>query len=177
MNAVFCLLAASLLLSTSVWGQASARNALQVLERHAGSTIAGNVVAVVGFHGAEQPIAWQILLLDTDDETPLREYIVQDQRVTGPNAIARGEGTDLPKTPVFLAAMKLDSPDVYQIADDQAIEAGVAFAKINYQLRWRGTDPEPTWMATLLTEDNREVGRVYIMSASGKVAFSQFGTG
>tara|TARA_R110002096_G_scaffold200639_1_gene384590 strand:+ start:2623 stop:3153 length:531 start_codon:yes stop_codon:yes gene_type:complete len=161
----------------SLFAETNAREALQILERNTGQETISQVVAIVGFHGADQPNRWQILALDPANEGVLREYVIQNDTVTGPKSIPRQEGEDLPQTPVFLTSMKLNSTDVYQIADDQAIEAGVGFAKVNYQLRWRGNDPEPTWLATLLSSDNQVVGRIYVMAASGTVIHRDFARG
>ncbi|MEM1295574.1 MAG: hypothetical protein AAGH89_09430 [Verrucomicrobiota bacterium] len=164
----------SILQLSTVLGGMTAREALQVFERQTSKATITQTVAIVGLHGSEQPHRWRFLALDPENENLLREYVLENNTVTGPKSIPRVAGQNLPRTPIFLAAMKLDSTDVYQMADDEAIEAGVSFAKVNYQLRWRGNDPEPTWLATLLSAENAAVGRVYIMAASGTVVHRDF---
>ncbi len=172
---IFIAAAAIFVAVTPLGAQTGARQALQTLERHAGEEVIGKMVAIVGFNGASQPEAWQILTLAPKNDAVLHEFIVRGKTVTGPKTIARQEGQDLPKLPVLLASMKLDSTDLYHLADDQAIEAGASFAKLNYQLRWRGNDPEPTWRATLLSANNQVVGQIYVMAASGTVMHREFG--
>lgn len=162
---------------SSLFGETTAREALQILERQTDKATISQAVTIVGIHGAEQPHRWQVLALDSENERVLREYVIENGSVTGPKSIPRVAGKDLPSTPIFLTSMKLDSTDVFQIADDQSIEAGVDFAKVNYQLRWRGNDPEPTWLATLLSAENVTVGRIYVMAASGTIVHRDFPKG
>ena len=154
--------------------KATARQALQTLEKAIGTAAVAHVVGIVGFEGREQPESWQILVEVPQDDRILHEFVVRNSQLSGPRVLQRSEFKDLPQTPVLLASLKLDSREVFQIADDQAISAGVRFEKLNYQLRWRGNDSEPTWMATLLNAQNHAVGHVFITSASGKVVHTEF---
>ena len=154
--------------------QTTARGALTILEHQAGQAETANVVAIVGNNGQNQPAAWKLLVLDRGNNSQLREYTVQNQHLTGPIAIQRDPKVDLPTTPILLTSLRVDSEEAFRIADDAAIAAGVGFDAVNYQLRWRGNDAEPTWQTTLVNSQGQVAGTVYIAASSGKVMLQQF---
>lgn len=155
--------------------QDSARAALGILEQRAGAAEAANVVAVVGFNGQSQPESWKILVKVNGNDQTLREYIVQKRQLLGPTSVRRTPELDLPRTPILLTALRIDSTEVFRIADDAAIANGVGFDRVSYQLRWRGNDPEPTWLATLIDSTGSATGSVYIGANSGQVTHQSFG--
>jgi len=150
----------------------SARYALRALEMAKGPDEVAHTVAIVGFEGQDQPRTWQILVAGENPNAPLREYMIQGENVSGPRLVERTP--DIPNTPVLTTALRIDSADAFQISDDAAIVAGVGFDKLNYQLRWRGDDPEPSWMTTLIDVNGVEVGRVFVLAASGEVVHRDF---
>ncbi|MFT5465002.1 MAG: hypothetical protein ACI8UO_000088 [Verrucomicrobiales bacterium] len=154
--------------------QDSARAALGILEQKAGGTEAANVVAVVGFNGKSQPVSWKILVKINGNDQILREYIVQKRQLLGPTVVQRTADVDLPKTPLLLSALRIDSPEAFRIADDVAIANGVGFDQVNYQLRWRGNDVEPTWLTTLIDSHGKTAGSIYVTANTGTVAHQNF---
>ncbi|MEM7014743.1 MAG: hypothetical protein AAF585_25060 [Verrucomicrobiota bacterium] len=159
----------------SVQAETTARGALTILEHQVGAVETANVVAIVGFRGQNQPKSWAILVLDPQNNQQLKEYTVENQRLTaGPKIIPRDPKADMPSTPVLLSSLAVDSSDAFRAADDMAIASGIAFDSINYQLRWRGNDSEPTWLTTLIDSRGKSVGSLYITSGTGKVLHHDF---
>lgn len=164
------------LAATAPAGGSAALEALRGLESAMGPRIAGQVVALAGFDGDDQPETWRLLVKEESEPEVLREYVVQGGKVTARHAIKRDEAADLPDKPLLsiAAAWKIDSPEAYRIADDEAILAGLSFSRLHYQLRFRGADRAPTWLLTFVDAAGAEVGQVVIDSADGSIAYRGF---
>ncbi len=151
-----------------------AREALEALERDKGPAVVTNVVGMVGFNGDDQPETWRLLVRDETTPEVLTEYIISGGKVTGQNSIPKTSATDLPEKPLIDAVWRVDSAEAYRIADDEAILAGISFVRLNYQLRFRGADPAPTWLLTFLDATGEDQGQVVIDAADGTIPFRNF---
>jgi hypothetical protein len=164
------------LAGTITAGGSSALEALRVLESALGPQALGSLVAMAGFDGDDQPQTWRLLIKNETAPDVLQEYVVTGGKVTGSNLIKRADYADLPDKPLLglAAAWGVDSPEAYRIADDEAILAGISFARLHYQLRFRGADRAPTWLLTFADAAGAEVGQVVIDSATGAIAYRHF---
>lgn len=170
----------SLMLAVTLASQAvataelSARRALQKLERENGPAAVANLVAIAGFHGQHQPGSWRLLTRHPKQPDVFYEFIVSEDGVRPPKVLDRKETPDLPTIPLLLSALRIDSTDAFRIVDDEAIEAGIGFDRLHYQLRWRGNDPQATWLVTLLDVTGDTAGHLFLEATSGRVVKRQF---
>jgi hypothetical protein len=106
----------------------------------------------------------------------LQEFVIAGGKLASHHEIRRAEHADLPDKPLLTATLRVDSTEAYRIADDEAILAGISFARIHYQLRFRGADPAPTWLLTFVDAAGGEIGQVVIDSSDSSIPFRHFPT-
>ncbi|MEM0969323.1 MAG: hypothetical protein AAF191_18875 [Verrucomicrobiota bacterium] len=174
MKATTLFLALSLPLA--LHAQQSARSALGLFRENRGQASVDNIIAISGMQGMHQPVEWEILTRDLSSPDHFLRYQIQNGVVFGPHRQERKERRDLHPVPIVASTtLGVDSQEVFQICDDLAISAGIGYDLINYQLQWRGADPEPTWLASLIDEHNQViVGHIFVLADSGQVAHQQF---
>jgi len=151
-----------------------ARDAIRVLEEARGAAILSRVVALVGHHGDDQPVTWRILVAGLGPEDDFTEFEITEGAVAAERPWQRLPGDGLPEKPVLTGLLTVDSTQAYRIADDEAILAGVTLAKLHYQLRFRGHDPNPTWLVTVVDPAGTEVGEVVIDAHDGSIPYQDF---
>jgi hypothetical protein len=123
-----------------------AKSALKVLSRERGASWLENVVFVGGERGTDQPVTWQVVVVD--GQGALRSFYIAGGRVTneGPvpaPSVAAFSGP-------FIAPKKftVDSTIAFSKAETSAKAARVGFDSATYQLR-AGQNGTPVWYVEL----------------------------
>lgn len=156
-------------------GSYTARKALEVFTRTVPGDVSGQIVAIVGFDGATEPAAWSFLVRQpSSGGSRLLEYQVQDGAIKGPRTLPPEEAPAWLNRPLPSTSLPVDSHDVARIVDDDVIQQGVVFSRIDYQLCWREKGPEPLWTATLVGAKGETLGHLFVSSISGEVTHRAF---
>jgi hypothetical protein len=172
--ALRCALALALAAGSAAGAEPGARDALRVLEEARGAALLLRVVALLGWNGDDQPSAWRILVAGAAPGDDYTEFEVSGGAVTAERPWPRTPGDGLPEKPVLTGLLTVDSTQAYRIADDEAILAGVTLSKLHYQLRFRGHDPHPTWLVTVVDPAGATVGEVVIDAHDGTIPYQDF---
>lgn len=161
---------------SQAWAQGSytARKALELFTHSVPGDVSTQIVAIVGFDGSTEPAAWFFLVRQPSAPGKLFEYQVQNGGIKGPRTLPPEETPDWLNRPLPSTALPIDSHDVARIVDDDVIQQGVVFSRIDYQLCWRDKGPEPLWTATLVGSKGETLGHLFVSSISGEVTHRAF---
>ena len=102
------------------------------------------------------------------------EYRLQGSALRGPRTLSPEETPKGLVKPLPWGSLPVDSHDVARMIDDEVIQKGVQFSRIDYQLCWRDKSPEPLWMATLVGSKGETLGHMFVSSMSGQVTHRAF---
>ncbi len=160
-----------LLLSSALSGLASApktdRSALDVLGKQVSSESLKQVVQVKGFNGQDQPREWRVVLFQPREAGKFRLYRVRDGKVVDNEQLTDETAAELPGGVVPYDKVRVNSAQVFRIADREAKEAKVGFDSISYELRCRELSQDPVWYVDLRDHRNLAVGRLYVSALDG----------
>ncbi|MGI8482501.1 MAG: hypothetical protein ACR2MF_10645 [Chthoniobacterales bacterium] len=164
------ILSALLLSATSALAQnnPTAYDALRAVGNQLNRDAINRVVGISGVEGNPQPETWHILLSDRNTPAGVREVDVTNGRVGTQRAPTRDLAGTARGATVDTRKLNLDSSGAYEVANKTADSSHVPFAFVSYTLR---TDDRgnPTWIVTLLSQNRRALGTIYIGANKGTV--------
>lgn len=167
MKTLLCLLtlALSAPLAFAAGGD-PAKAALKVLSRERGATWMENIVFVGGERGTDQPVTWQVVVVD--GQGALRSFYIAGGRVTneGPVPAQAVQSFSGP----FIASKKfsVDSTTAFSKAETSAKAARIGFDSATYQLR-AGQNGTPVWYIELKNAAGQKVADARVSGSNAKV--------
>ncbi|MEM6278340.1 MAG: hypothetical protein AAF733_02605 [Verrucomicrobiota bacterium] len=127
------------------------------------------ILGLVGFFGEPLPPQWLILSTLKDKPGVLKESVFARGEVIAERRFQKLPGQDLPHIPIQTRGIRFDSLAAFAGAEKSAVENGVSFDSIHYQLRCREADREPVWMLSLVNRAQVVVGVVYVSAEDGDI--------
>lgn len=148
--------------------RATAYEALRVVGGQFGRDSVNHVISVTGVDGDPQPETWKILLEDQRARGGVREVEVSNGQVSSERTPTRSVIGSTEGATIKTTRLNLDSSGAFAVASHTADKSSTRFASASYTLR---TDERgyPTWIVTLLNENSRPVGTIYIGANRGNV--------
>lgn len=140
----------------------TALEAFRVLERHTKGKLPLGVLEVVGVRGEPQPREWRIVLADAKARGGVREYVVRGREVVMERAPLVSEFRANLRSAVSRRELRLDTWEVFLVADREARRAGIGFDSVTYELRREAGTGEPVWRLDLYDWQGVRVGRLGI---------------
>lgn len=125
------------------------------------------VVGITGFYGQDQPQQWLVLAKDPNSEDYLHEYVISDGEIKGSRKMRNLPFQDIPDVPINRGRLRVDSDLAFELAEELALDAKMAYDSVHYQLRCRDQNHEPVWMVNMLDPAGRSVGIHYISAETG----------
>jgi hypothetical protein len=165
------LLVASLALAAPVFAQQenpSAYEAMRTIGTQLNRQAVNRVVSVMGSEGEPQPRTWKILVEDKNAAGGVREFVIEDNRITSQRVPNRSVVGSTKGATIDVSKLNLDSTGAYSVAAHTAETSHVTFSLTSYTLR---TDDRgnPVWIVTLADRNNRPVGTIHIRASDGRV--------
>ena len=148
--------------------QSTANQSLKALQVLRGRQVVSTIVGVAGFYGQDQPQQWRLLAVDTRVPNLLHEYAMQAGKIVGERHFSRRPDEDLPSIVIPPGNLRIDSPQAFAIANENARRAGVGFDSVHYQLRCRDLRKEPVWVINLIDQQQNTVGVQYLSAITGE---------
>jgi hypothetical protein len=148
--------------------RATAYEALRVVGGQFGRDSVNHVISVTGVDGDPQPGTWKILLEDQHARGGVREVEVSNGQVSSERMPTRSVVGSTEGATINTTRLNLDSSGAFAVASHTADKSNTRFASASYTLR---TDERgyPIWIVTLLSENSRPVGTIYIGANRGNV--------
>lgn len=148
--------------------RATAYEALRVVGAQFGRDSVNHVISVTGVDGDPQPETWKILLEDQRARGGVREVDVSNGQVSSERTPTRSVVGSTEGATINTTRLNLDSSGAFTVASHTADKSNTRFASTSYTLR---TDERgyPVWIVTLLNENSRPVGTIYIGANRGNV--------
>jgi hypothetical protein len=162
---LFFLLFLSNSIGIEVTGE-TAKGALTVLKSERGASIAANVTHVRGHRGQDQPLLWEITSRISDGE---RVFVISGEKIIADTIYSSGGGVS-----VDLRRLKIDSGEVFHIANRAAVKANVGFDSIDYELLAAPLGNAPLWLIYLRDIRGRDVGKLEVSGESSKILRSKW---
>ena len=147
----------------------TAYQALRVLGREHPEVGLGRVIEVSGLKGAPQPAVWKIVLDDPSARGGVREFEVQNDRVTSEKTPVHAYSGSAESVVMDFKKLNLDSSGAFILANKEATAAHVGFDHVEYLLRCGDENPAPVWILKLVDDKNQKVGTLQIQADSGVV--------
>lgn len=139
----------------------SSKEALNILIKERGESVAANVVSIRGHYGQNQPASWEI---STDLADGQRVFVIQNKNIVDDTIYSSGKGI------VFdVRALKTHSNDVFKIANDAALKANVGFDSIDYELKATLLVNAPKWVVFLRNYKGEDVGRIEVSGVKPEI--------
>jgi len=139
----------------------SATMALSIIKEQRGKKISQNIVSVRGHRGQNQPVEWEISSLVGDGQ---RVFVVKNKKIIADTIYSSGRGIV-----VDLRRLKVDSPDVFTLANAAALKENVGFDSVDYELSAAPLGNSPQWVIFLRDFKGRDVGRLVISGNASKI--------
>src|SRR6202049_4157110 len=148
--------------------QATAYDALRVVDGQLSREFVSHIISVSGVEGNPQPETWKILLEDPQARGGVRELEVRHGRIDSKRTPVRSIAGSSEGARINTARLNLDSSGAYAVASHTAERSDTRFATASYTLR---TDErgDPVWIVTLQNKSSRPVGTIYIGANRGNV--------
>lgn len=147
-------------------GADTAYVALRTLCLSQGKDAQNRILEVKGVAGKPQPTVWQIVLEERGGRGGSELFEVQQGRVGQKRATApRKEGG----ARLNLNVVQLDSDGAFQVANEEATRAGVAFDRLTYTLASSNQAGLPTWTVELFEGAATRVGFLKIAADNALV--------
>lgn len=127
------------------------------------------ILGLVGFYGDPLPPQWLILSSVNEKPAVLKESVFARGKVVAERRFQKLPGQDLPAIPIRVDELQVDSREAFTAAETAAVEKGVSFDSVHYQLRCRESGKEPVWMLSLVNRAQVVVGVVYFSAKSGEL--------
>jgi len=147
----------------------TAYQALRVLGREHPEAGLARVIEVSGLNGSPQPTAWKIVLDDPSARGGIREFEVQNNRVTSEKTPVHAYSGSAESVVMDFKKLNLDSSGAFILANKEASAAHLGFDRVDYLLRCGDDNPAPVWILKLLDDKNQKVGTLKIQADSGVV--------
>lgn len=154
--------------SPAATSKTTANMTFHALAKAKGSLVMSRVVGIAGFYGQDQPQQWLVLATDRKVPNLLHEFALRDGKLVAERHFTRQPELDIPSIPIPLSLVRIDSNQVFRIAETTARRAGVGFDSIHYQLRCRDLRNEPIWVLNLVDQVGNTVGVHYISAVTGE---------
>lgn len=121
-----------------------------------------------GLRGESQPQSWKFLSLDPSARGGIREVVVSRGEVESIRTPLRGTSEIAGRTPLDRSRLKVDSDRAFQIANQEATRARIAFHWVDYTLRAEDSS-EPVWKLRLFDRMGIPVATVHLSAESGAI--------
>jgi hypothetical protein len=146
-------------------GGETAYDALRAASGRLGRDAQNRVVELSGKSGQPQPAIWKVVVADDGARGGIQEVDVQRGKVVGQKRMSV-----VPSGPrLNLSAIQLDSDGAFNIANGEAVRAGVSYDRLNYTLSAENQAGLPVWNVELLDGPSARVGVLKISASSGNV--------
>lgn len=148
-----------------VYGGETAYDALRAASARVGRDAQNRVLEMRGKSGQPQPVIWRVAVAEDGARGGVQEVDVQRGRVVGVKRMSVAPvGVRL-----NLSAIQLDSDGAFNVANGEAIRAGVSYDRLNYTLSADNQAGIPVWSVELLDGPSTRVGALKISADSGNV--------
>jgi hypothetical protein len=127
------------------------------------------IARLSGKDGRPVPAVWTILAHDAKAETGLREYTVTAGTVVATRGISDLVDKLTAAEVIGLASLKLDSPQLAELAFAYGDANGVPIAALDYDLRKEGEDAAPLWRITARDAKGAPFGELVVAAHTGVV--------
>lgn len=147
------------------FGGETAYDALRAASAKVGKDAQNRVLEMKGSSGQPQPGMWRVVVADDGPRGGVQEVDVQRGRVVGlKRTSVAPAGVKL-----NLSAIQLDSDGAFNVANGEAIRAGISYDRLNYTLSADNQAGIPVWNVELLDGPSTRVGGLKISADSGNV--------
>lgn len=126
------------------------------------------IVGMTGFYGKPQPGQW-LVLIKGSKQGQYSEFAVKNGKIIGQRKINFQSNEEIPSIPIDLSRLKIDSDIAYKISEAIAVDAGVRFDSVHYQLRCRDLAAEPVWLVNQFSKEGQSLGIHYISAETGLI--------
>ena len=144
----------------------TAREAIRVLEKEEGTQVTSKVVKFTGRFGQDQPGEWEILAHRGDHHAM---FIVDEKSIQSVSRLRSRLNR-----PINLTSLKIDSDQVFRIADKSAKKADVGFDSLNYELNQRRDKDAAVWVVRLNDSAGLTVGELHVAADDGSLLRSNW---
>ncbi|MGI8603104.1 MAG: hypothetical protein ACR2OZ_08895 [Verrucomicrobiales bacterium] len=161
-------------------GQQTAKKAISSLARERGWGVAHQVVLVAGERGQDQPVEWRIVARDPESRGRFLEFAVRNGHVIEEHLLTPDEVAKISRAPLAQKRVRIDSRQLFALADKAAKKAHIGFDNLDYELRNREFSQEPIWSVRLNDSGGEMVGELAVAADSGAILrrmWSQNGRG
>lgn len=155
------LLSAAVLIPASWCYAGSAWQALDTVRAQRGQASVASVTQMRGHRGQNQPAVWEVVTRVADSE---RVYVTEGTSITADTVYSAGGGV-----PIDMRRLRVDSTEVFKVANRAAADAKVGFDALDYELRAAQLGNAPLWVVHMRDGTGRDVGRLEISGESRAV--------
>jgi len=156
----------------AAWASETAYAAVRAALPSAGSGAMDRLLDVRGNDGAPMPRSWRVTFGAGGVLKEATVFEVRDGKVVQRMAVGAGVST----RPIDLARIQVDSDNLFEMVNHEAVVARVAFDKVDYVLSAEGQAPgfAAVWYAELRDSKNGWVGSLRVASESRAVLARNF---
>lgn len=149
--------------------QTSAFDTLEAYGKSRGQADLKHIVAITGAQGQDQPQQWMILKKDASVGNLMHEYVMKNGNIVAERHFSTEPEQNMPASTLPLSQLNTDSTKAFKTANRAANNSNIGFDSINYLLRIHHTSPSPVWTLTLLDQQKKTVGIVFVSASTGKL--------
>ena len=149
------LLFSPLSLSGTAW------QALDSLKAQRGAETIRSVTQIRGHRGQDQPQVWEVATRIADGE---RVFVLEGEKIVEDTMFSTGGGV-----PVDMRRLRVDSGEVFMVANRLATESKVGFDALDYELTAAAHGNAPLWIVHLRDVNGSDVGRLEISGEDARV--------
>ncbi|MCF6314317.1 MAG: hypothetical protein L3J39_17850 [Verrucomicrobiales bacterium] len=153
----------------SAQAQNSAFDNLEAFGNSRGKALLKRTVAITGAMGQHQPAQWLLLSKDVNVSNLVHEYAMKKGKVVAERHFTSTPEQRMPTKAMPLDRLNIDSEAAFQTANRTAAKSHIGFDSINYLLRIQPNGSTPVWTLTLIDQQKKIVGVIFISASSGKL--------
>jgi len=124
---------------------------------------------VTGERGEPRPQEWKLIFADPAARGGVREVVVSGDVIVSERTPLRGYAGLGAAPPIVLTRLNLNSDGAFAIANKQALEKGLGFNWVDYDLRAQNVNGSPVWVLRLFDHMGAPVGGITISAEDGSV--------
>lgn len=144
----------------------SAKEVLSILKAERGAFVTDNITHVRGHRGQDQPVVWEVTSRISDGE---RVFVISNGAIVEDTIYSSGGGLR-----IDMRRFKIDSSEVFKLANRAAEKANVGFDSLDYELLAEPRENMPLWIIFLRDFKGRDVGRVEVSGVTSRVVRSHW---
>ena len=147
----------------------TAAKAVGVVQQQYGKVYGDRLVAVTGENGGPQPKEWHLFAYDLKQPTLISHFVVSGGKIVNAAMLDAQRSKSWAAPTIGWNRVKVDTEQVFKIADATARAATVGFNSIGYRLMADRASGIPVYQIELTDAAGKPVGNLKIDGVQGRV--------